>query len=483
MSRADFFAALQNYGRPATLPVPTVQQLSARPEVAREAATLSGLKKLDAALGNARFLEQSRYGVTSFEERYDTAPKYKLQASYRTEPVTQLVPIYEARDVTEQRAIFGQRDVFETRDVFEERDVFEDRPIFETRNVYETRDVFEDRPIYETRDIYETIVDGSRDISSFSNRSASGVDIGADFSVKVGDGSLAVVKFSTNNRIAVTKDGTTTNFNFSTGTGEFGKALVLALDSIEGLDASLSGDGKLGLQTVDAQSLTLASVANGFLDFSGDPFADLGLQAGTTEASVTGTEQVQIGTEQVKIGTEDVLVGTEEVQVGTEQVKIGTEQVKTGAEQVKTGEETVQTGVETVVVGTEQVQVGTQTITTGTQQVESGRSYVRDGEQQIFRGYRVVNDRSDPDDARLTTESRRAIVAAVQALDTAIGPDKLANGADNRFAGLRDQLDLDKVRFAFIRGDLSTLGLKLAVALKAYGDKAAANASASGRYA
>jgi hypothetical protein len=133
-----------------------------------------------------------------------------------------------------------------------------------------------------------------------------------------------------------------------------------ALNSVADLTATYTSDGVLQLSTSNAQSLTIGEVANGLLDVSKSPLANLGLTAGTTAATVTGYRQVEVGTEQVVVGTEQIKIGTEEVEVGTEHVKVGTEQYVSGTELVTIGSERVKIGERNTVVGTERVKVGTQ---------------------------------------------------------------------------------------------------------------------------
>jgi hypothetical protein len=267
--------------------------------------------------------------------------------------------VYEARDVTEERGIFERRDVYELRDVYEMRDIVETRDVTETRATYETRGV------YETREIRQTSVEGNRDLRPYNTLAQADIDVGADFSVKVGDGARATFRFDTSQRLSVTVNGATQRFDFTSANGSMRNAIVGALDSVDGLTASLNADGELMLVTDDAQQLVIADIANGLLDFSRSPLAKLGLQAGTTQSSVIGHEQVQTGTEQVVTGHETVVIGAESVVVGSESIVVGSENVLVGAEDV-------QVGTEQVVTGTEQVQVGERTIITGTEQVKVG---------------------------------------------------------------------------------------------------------------
>jgi hypothetical protein len=244
--------------------------------------------------------------------------------------------IVEDIELSVERAVYGTRDVFETR------------PVYEMHDIMATRDVYETRPVYEQRDILATIVTGTRDLSGFSSISAAGIDIGADLSIQVGSDALATIKFSSSSKIALTISGATTNFNFSSNNGSWRTGLLDALNSIANLSAQYTADGRLQLQTSDAQSLALADVPNGFLDFSGSPLPKLGLTAGTTQASVVGTEQVEVGTEEVVVGQEQYVAGQEQVEVGTEQVKVGTEQAQTGTIELPAGTRSVTVGFDRV---------------------------------------------------------------------------------------------------------------------------------------
>lgn len=263
--------------------------------------------------------------------------KGKLPGSYEG--------VYAGRQRTVDEDVYEKHDVVRVDAVYEDRAVTEAQDVYEQRAVTETRSVYETRALYEDRAIMGTQVTGSRNLSAFRSAAQANIDTGADFSIKVGNDPLAVVKFESGSRIAVTVSGSTQRYSYTSAAGSFRNALVGALDGISNLAASLTTDGKLFLETGNAQSLAIADVANGLLDFSRSPLASLGLTAGTTNASVVGHEQVQTGTEQV-------LVGTETVTVGTQQVLVGQQTVVTGYEQVQVGETSS-------VVGTEMRHAGT----------------------------------------------------------------------------------------------------------------------------
>ncbi len=67
-----------------------------------------------------------------------------------------------------------------------------------------------------------------------------------------------MIKFTSSTRISVTTNGSTTQFNFSANDGSFKTGLIQALNSVNGLSASLGSDGKLKLSTANAQSLSIA---------------------------------------------------------------------------------------------------------------------------------------------------------------------------------------------------------------------------------
>ncbi|HEX2215147.1 MAG TPA: hypothetical protein VHG27_00375 [Xanthobacteraceae bacterium] len=248
------------------------------------------------------------------------------------------------RGPVEFHAEHGTQTRYVARDTFGERDVLETRYLHETRDVYETRNIYETQPVYEQQPVYETIVTGSRTLTGFNRFSDAGLGVGSDFQVQVGSGAVAKIKFASNTKVTVTIGSATQEFQFGNSGGQWRAALVAALNTIDGLTATVNTAGALELQTDSAQSLTLSEVPNGFLDFSPTALDKLGLSAGMHEAGIVGYEQVQVGTEEVVVGTEEVLVGTEQVIVGSEQVVVGRETVRTGSEQVQDGMESVLIG-------------------------------------------------------------------------------------------------------------------------------------------
>ena len=325
------------------------------------------------------------------EERALTA----TEAVHEDRAITGERAVFEDRAIIEERGIFEDRAVMEERGVFEDRAIMETREIFEDRDVTETRDVYETQAVYEDHDIVATRVAGERSLSGFASISQAGIDWGADFSVKVGDGPMAVLRFDTLSRVSLTVNGQTTRFTFADH-GSLGGAVAAALDSVGGLSASLDSGGKLKLETDDARSLAIAEVANGLLDFSGSPLAKLGLAAGTSHASVVGTQQVQTGTQEVLVGTETVVVGSQRVLVGSEEVQIGTEQVQIGTELVQVGTERVQVGTEQVQVGTERVQVGSETVVIGSERVRTGTRISVVGKETVVTGTTTRTEKGDP---------------------------------------------------------------------------------------
>lgn len=393
----------------------------------------------------SQLLRQTAQAATRIRETFSGAapsasvdepslqPLYRWQARYVTRnvferrDVLETQDVYEDRAITERRAVYGERDVYDerpvhetrelhdTRDVFEVRDLYETRDVTEIRDVYEQRDVFETRTVYSSRPIYdeqevlETHVYGSRDIDGFARTRAAGIDIGADFAVTVGDDETAVLKFAGNRKISVKAAGTSKEIAFDGSAGSFSEGLLEALNSVAGLSAEYTKDGRLHLKTSNGRSLSIAEVPNGRRDRTESPLDELGLAAGTTRASIvahrrveTGSEQVAIGVGQVKVGFENVKVGTEEVTVGTQQVKVGTENVKSGierylvgtevvqigTERVKTGTERYLAGTELVTVGTERVRVGAKQVVVGSESVKVGSSRVIAGYERTFAGFR-----------------------------------------------------------------------------------------------
>lgn len=285
--------------------------------------------------------------------------------AYKTVPVFATQALTETRDLFEDRDVVAQRDVLATRDTFAMRDIVQQQAVYATRDVYSTRNVYETRAVYTDQAVYDTTLTGTRNLSTFSSISAAGIDIGADLSVKVGTGAAATVKFTQSNKISVTANGTTQDFTFTANDGSFRQALTTALNSISGLSASYTTDGKLKLRTSNAQSLHIADVANGLLDFSRSPLSALGLAAGTTNAVLTGYNRVQTG-------TETVLTGQEQYVSGQETYVSGYQNVVTGQEQYVSGQETYVAGTETYVAGTERVKTGTETVVTGQKSIQTG---------------------------------------------------------------------------------------------------------------
>jgi hypothetical protein len=227
-------------------------------------------------------------------------------------------PVYEVKEKRITEA------VTETRDITRSEAVYEDRAVTETRAVYA------DRAVYEDRDIRTTVVEGDRSISGARSLAQAGIDVGADLSVRVGDGATATIEFESKSRITVKVGSKTARFDFDAKPGAFTDAVVAAFNSIEGLSASLTPEGRLKLETRDAQTLRIADVANGWFDWSGSPLDALGLDAGTTRSQVVGSERVQVGTERVQVGTETIITGSTRVQIGERQVVVGQETVVTG---------------------------------------------------------------------------------------------------------------------------------------------------------
>jgi hypothetical protein len=286
--------------------------------------------------------------------------------------------VYAQKAVTLTENVFAQRDIVERRDILSQRDVYEDRPVFEEQAVFEDRDVFEDQAVYETRTVYqqqeirETEVTASRSLSGYTRLSTAGIDTGADFAVTVGSNSAAKIKFNSSTRLTVTVGASSQQFSFNSNDGSWRTALVAGLNSVAGLTAALTSDGRLQLSTDDAQSLTIADVANGFLDFSSSPLAALGLTAGTSASAVVGYDSVAAGTEQVQVGTQRVKVGTERIQTGTAQVQVGTQSILAARESYVSGSETVVTGSRHMKVGEKNVTLGSETVRVGSRLVGDG---------------------------------------------------------------------------------------------------------------
>lgn len=425
---------------------PTKGIVSAAPDTSASRKNL--LTKLGGSLTDLRASLEALQGKANNASRTPAA-EYTSVMRFRDEDITQTQTAFRQRDVFadrdrfESRTVYEDRDVFETRntygtrDVFETRDRYETRDVFRTENIYETRNVYETRAVYEQQAIHETNVAGTRNLSPYASVSAAGIDTGADLAVSVGNGPAATIKFNSASEISVTSQGTTTNFHFNANDGSFRTTLATALSSVHGLSAAIGSDGKLHLTTANAQSLTIADVANKLLDLSKSPLAALGLTAGTTESRVVGYRSVQTGTEQVLVGTEQVVVGTRAVKTGTEEVKVGTEQVKTGTEQYVTGTEQVKIGTERVAIGTEQVKVGIDRVKIGTEDVA-------DGVRNVVIGTRRIADGRDDVLTGFQSPTRDAALAA--ALTPAAKID--ISTAARKIVDIIGSTDFDIIKFS-----------------------------------
>jgi hypothetical protein len=303
--------------------------------------------------------------------RADFSPQQATLDEIRQDrDVVDIRPVYRTETIVEREDVFETEQVVESRRVLNQREIREQQNLMRTRDVVETRDVFEEQPVYEDQPVYgPASVTGTRNLSSFSSISSAGIDTGADFSVQVGSGPVARVRFQSSTRIRVTIDGDSTNFNFQTNNGSWRTALVDALNSIDGVTASLSS-GRLTIATDAGETLTIAHVPNG----SDNPLPDIGLSAGTTLPAVTGTQQVQVGTLQVKVGTEDVVVGTEQFVARTKQAVIATEAVVIGTEGTIVGTRSTAIGSRETIVGTRQVFERMEQAVVGTENVLVGYS-------------------------------------------------------------------------------------------------------------
>lgn len=229
------------------------------------------------------------------------------------------VPVYKTTERMVEEAVFEKRDFVSTEGVFE------DRAIVETRDVHETRAVYEDQAILETK------VQGDKRLTNSDSLSEAEIGVGSAFTLAVGDGAAATVKFESSSMISVTVDGAVEQFIFNSEDGSFRAGLVNALSSIDGLSASLSAEGKLLLETTGGLSLTIADVAKvKGQEWAGSPLRKLGLTAGVATAEVTGYERVQTGTDEVVVGFETVTVGVERIKVGERSVVTGSGYVQTG---------------------------------------------------------------------------------------------------------------------------------------------------------
>jgi len=222
-----------------------------------------------------------------------------------------------------KQSYFGQNPAFRPSFAYVARYKTED--VVAQKDVIENQDVFETRYIFEERAILETKVESSRDLSGIDSLSEAGIRKGARFSVTIGDGPKAKIKFEDARTISVKVNGSVEEFTFGSNDGSFRTGLLDALNSLGGVTASYTTDGRLNLVASDGASLKMANIRKAPLD-------KLGLTEGTTNAEVIGYQQVQIGTEQVKVGEQPVVVGTETVKVGTKQVVEGYDRKLTGLE-------------------------------------------------------------------------------------------------------------------------------------------------------
>lgn len=103
-------------------------------------------------------------------------------------------------------------------------------------------------------------VSGTRDLRSFASPREAGLELGAELTLKVGDGTWVKVQFEASQRISVTKDGMTTFFTYPDAGGTWPDSLVRAFNSIGGgLNASLTSEGKLNLAAEDGQAIEIDS--------------------------------------------------------------------------------------------------------------------------------------------------------------------------------------------------------------------------------
>jgi hypothetical protein len=162
------------------------------------------------------------------------------------------------------------------------------------------------------------------------------------------------------------------------------------------------------------------------------------------------------------IGTEQVLVGTEDVVVGTEDVEVGTENYVARVDQIVAGEEQVVTGTEEYVAGTVSVVTGTREVLDRTELIETGVI------ENVLIGFGRAS--AAPVLETADNRSRRPILEAVLALDSAIGRET----ADNPFAGLRGSIGLDDLTGIATSEDRDAALAKVRTALEAFAKSAAA---------
>ena len=206
---------------------------------------------------------------------------------------------------------------------------------------YVSQTVYERLPVYEFRDILATTVTGSADLSGYSKFGDAGLGSGYNFYIQAGSGSLAQVSFKNNTTIEVTTydsgstpsqliGGTTQSFSFTGTSGDWRNALATALDGVQNLNAAFTADGKLQLSTVNAELLTISQGDKS----NKDPLPNLGLTAGTTDASVVGTEQVQVGSETVVVDNGQASSTDQLLVVGYQSVGIAPANVDTNVDQL-----------------------------------------------------------------------------------------------------------------------------------------------------
>ena len=211
--------------------------------------------------------------------------------------------------------------------VFESVARYKSADVYERKDVLGKQDVFETRAIYEEQEILETKVVGTDDLSDLASLEEAGIGRGARFSISVSDGPTAEIKFVSARKISVTVDGNVENFTFKARNGSFRDGLQDALNSIDGVSAGYTDDGKLSIEASGANSLSIA-------DIKKSPLKKLGLSEGVTNAAVVGYQQVQTGTEQVKAGDKVVVTGSETIKVGTQQVLDGYDRKIVGLERL-----------------------------------------------------------------------------------------------------------------------------------------------------
>lgn len=229
---------------------------------ARQSATFVGMKKLSAALSEAKYAGQSQTGPVRFEQDVLKVAKYKTVNTYHTEPVMTRMPIYEGREAP------------------------------------------------------KSIASGTRALDGIQSPAAAGIEEGASFQVQVGTAPPATVSLGANRLINVTIGTTTTKYGYGNEAGDFAETLAKALENVPGLQAKLDDVGQLEIETEKSTALTLTNSAF-------DPLASLGLESGRLELNGRGIEQVQIGTELVQTGTKQVEYSRDYVRDGEREIVLG----------------------------------------------------------------------------------------------------------------------------------------------------------------